>query len=88
MLQELKFDTAQVQRVHEPYNYTYTIPYQGRTLTIQYGKYGNDLVLFEEDDTSSYEVSKAIIEQIGKGFNALLSEGKYQEEFTEVPQTN
>jgi len=88
MLQELKFDTAQVQRVHEPYNYTYTIPYQGRTLTIQYGKYGNDLVLFEEDDTSSYEVSKAIIQQIGKGFNALLSDGKYQEEFAEETQTN
>jgi hypothetical protein len=83
MLQELKFDTTQVQRVHEEFNYKYTIPYQGRTLIIQYGKYGNDLVLFEEDDTTPFEVNKVIIQQIGKGFNALLSEGKYQEEFTD-----
>jgi hypothetical protein len=84
MLQELKFDTTQVQRVHEEFNYKYTIPYQGLTLIIQYGQYGNDLVLYEEGDKIPFEVNKVIIQQIGNGFNALLNQGKYQEEFTEV----
>jgi hypothetical protein len=83
MQQELKFDTAQVQRVHEPYNNKITIPYQGRTLILEYGKYGNDLVVYEEGSNTPLEVNKLLIQQIGKGFNTLLSQGKYQEEFTE-----
>lgn len=33
-------------------------------------------------------VNKLLIQQIGKGFNALLDQGKYKDEFTEDPQAN
>jgi len=88
MVQELRIDTAQVQQVHEQYNNKITIPYDGRTFIIEYGKYGNDLVLYEDGQNTPYEVNKVLIQQIGKGFNALLSQGLYQEEFTDEAQTN
>jgi hypothetical protein len=83
MQQELNLDTAQVQRVHEQYNNKITIPYQGHTFIIEYGKYGNDLVLYEDESNTSFEVNKVIIQRIGNGFNAILNQGQYQEEFTE-----
>jgi len=86
--QELNLDTTQVQRVHEQYNNKITIPYQGRTLVIEYGKYGNDLVLYEDESNSSFEVNKVLIQRIGKGFNAILNQGKFQEEFTEEAKSD
>ena len=88
MVKELRIDTAQVQQVHEQYNNKITIPYDGRTFIIEYGKYGNDLVLYEDGQNTPYDVNKVLIQQIGKGFNALLSQGLYQEEFTDEAQSN
>jgi hypothetical protein len=45
-----------------------------------YGEYGNDLVLKQEGKINMSE-NKALISRIANGFNALLSEGKYQEEW-------
>lgn len=88
MQQELQLDTTQVQQVHEQYNNKITIPYQGRTFIIEYGKHGNDLVLYEDGGNTPFEINKKIIQQIEKGFNELLNQGKYQEEFTEEPPAN
>jgi hypothetical protein len=83
MRDQLSLDTSQVQKIHEPYNNKITIPYQGRQFILEYGKYGDDLVLYEDGNPTSYEVNKQIIQQIGKGFNALLSHGEFQDQFTE-----
>lgn len=80
---ELQLDTSKVTRTTEQYNDKYTIPYQQTQLILEYGKYGNDLILYEDGGNSPYEANKLLIQQIGKGFNAQLNQGKYQDEFTE-----
>lgn len=81
-----KIDTAQVTQVHEEYNNKITIPYQNRTFIIEYGKYGDELVLYEDRGNTTFEENKLMIQQIAKGFNKLLGEGKYQQEFKVVEQ--
>ncbi|MGB4849381.1 MAG: hypothetical protein WBP41_15760, partial [Saprospiraceae bacterium] len=70
----------------EEYNNKITIPYQNRTFIIEYGKYGDELVLYEDRGNTTFEENKLMIQQIAKGFNKLLGEGKYQQEFKVVEQ--
>ncbi|HEX5111244.1 MAG TPA: hypothetical protein VFV79_00240 [Saprospiraceae bacterium] len=81
--QELHLDTAKVTRVNEEFNHSITFLQEGRTFVIEYGKYGNDLVLYEDNNDTPFEINKVIIQRIGKGFNELLNQGRYQEFFTE-----
>ena len=81
--EELHLETANVTRVNEEFNHTIAFPYEGRNYIIEYGKYGGDLVFYETGDSTSYEENKVLIQRIGKGFNELLSQGQYQEFFTE-----
>lgn len=79
--EQLHLDMTGVVRTTEQYNDKYLIPYQGTTLRLEYGQYGNDLVLIEADPKLSYEQNKELLGSLGKGFNALLGQGKYQDLF-------
>jgi hypothetical protein len=78
-----KIDMKKEDMVHDKQEYSNKInfTYQGEPYIIQYGEYGQDLVLKQETNLKSVEGNKAFITDIGKGFNALLSQGQYQEHF-------
>ena len=78
---ELQPDTTKITRTTEQYNDKYTIPYQQTQLVLEYGKYGNDLMLKEDPPQLSYQENRTLMTRLAKGFNALLGAGHYQELF-------
>jgi len=79
---------SEVRIRNEEFKHKITMPYEGRTFIIEYGKYGSDLVLYEEGDNTAYMENKILIHRLGVGFNELLSKGPYQEFFTEEMISN
>lgn len=84
---ELQPDTTKITRTTEKYNDKYTIPYQQTQLVLEYGKYGNDLMLKEDPPQLSYQENRALMTRLAKGFNALLAAGHYQELFLTEEET-
>jgi hypothetical protein len=84
ILKELHLDTTLVTRTTEKYNNKYIIPYQQTQLLLEYGKYGSDLLLKEDPPKLPYQENRTLISRLAKGFNVLLGEGKYREEWETV----
>jgi hypothetical protein len=78
---ELQLDTTKVIRTTEQFNNKYIIPYQQTQLVLEYGKYGNDLMLKEDSPVLTVEENQVLISRLAKGFNAILQEGRYQDKF-------
>ena len=78
--QELQLDASKVNHEKLDWSNKIKFDYPGANLILQYGEYGNDLVL-KEDPAGTETSNKKMINGIGKGFNAILAEGKYQDLF-------
>jgi hypothetical protein len=81
---ELQIPADSVQHINEEYNNRFIIAYQGKTITVKYGEYGSDLLVTQEGEGLTIAENKALISRIGKGFNALLTQGQYQEEWQAI----
>jgi hypothetical protein len=81
IINELQPDTTKITRTTEQYNNKYIIPYQQTQLLLEYGKYGNDLMLKEDPPVLSSSENRELITRLAKGFNSILREGKYQDLF-------
>jgi hypothetical protein len=77
---ELKLEPSDMYQQEGEYKNRVFVKYGDIKMTMVYGEYGNDLVLKQEGKINMSE-NKALISRIANGFNALLSEGKYQEEW-------
>ena len=79
---ELKLEPSQVYRIEGDYANRMYVKYYDITLMMIYGEYGNDLVLKQDIDID-FAKNKALITRIGRGFNHLLNQGQYQDEWIE-----
>lgn len=80
---ELHLTEAQMKHDKQEYSNKITFEYEGGSFTLQHGYYGTDLVLRQEDEGRNSDANKALMTRLGKGFNALLNEGKFQDLFVE-----
>lgn len=81
---ELQIPKDSVQHINEEYNNRFIISYRGKTITVKYGEYGSDLIVTQEGEGLTMAENKTLINSIGKGFNALLNQGQYQEEWQPI----
>jgi hypothetical protein len=77
---ELKLDPSQIYRIDGDYGNKMYVKYNDTILVMIYGEYGNDLVL-RQDRATFFGEHKDLFSRIGKGFNALLNAGKFQEDW-------
>jgi hypothetical protein len=80
---ELKLDPSAVYRMDGDYLNRLYIKYGDITLMLIYGEYREDLVL-RQDAEIDIAVNKEIMTRLGKGFNAILSTGKYEVEWNVI----
>lgn len=83
---ELKIDTANIQHINEEYNNRFLMTYEGKTILVKYGEYVSDLVVSIEGEGLNPDDTRSIITRIGKGFNALLDQGMYHEQWQPIPR--
>lgn len=81
---ELQITPDNIQHINEEYYNRFIMAYQDKTITVKYGEYGSDLLVTYEGDGLTMAESKTLISKIGKGFNVILNQGQYQEEWQPI----
>jgi len=81
--QELKLDSSAIYRIDGDYLNRLYIKYGEITLMLIYGEYSEDLVL-RQDAKIDLAINKEIMTRLAKGFNAILSTGKYEGEWNAI----
>lgn len=86
---ELQLPADSVQHVYvSRYDNRYVIAYRGKTIEARHGEYANDLIVNYTGDGMTEAENKEVMYRIAHGFNALLKQGMYQEEWLLITHEN
>ena len=86
---ELQLPADSVQHLYkDQFDNRYLISYQGKTIEAKHGEYANHLIVQYTGDGMSKAENKEVMYRIANGFNALLKQGMYQEEWLPITHEN
>jgi hypothetical protein len=84
--QEFKLTPDKIVKAEGDYSNKTYITIEDMKFVLEFGYYGNDIRIQEEYPKFYSDKNKDIMTRLGRGFNVLLGEGKYSDEWVTVDE--